>query len=78
MNDFIEAIKSGNMVECKKAFNAIMESRVKGIREDIRVQLAENIRGEGENDPSQEEEEENDGADEDEPEKKPKDPKDKE
>lgn len=51
MNEYIEAIKSGNLVEARKKFNVIMEERKEALRQELRVQIAEEVRGEGETDP---------------------------
>ncbi|UJP30633.1 prohead core protein [Klebsiella phage Kpn35c1] len=59
MKEFIEAIKSGNLVEAKKTFYSIMEDRTEALRHELRVELAEAVRIEGE------EEKDDEGADKD-------------
>ncbi|UQJ95008.1 prohead core protein [Klebsiella phage CPRSA] len=44
MKEFIEAIKSGNLVEAKKTFYSIMEDRKEALRHELRVELAEAVR----------------------------------
>lgn len=60
MKEFIEAIKSGNLVEVKKQFNTIMENRTESLRKDLRVQIAEEVKIDGE-----ESDEDDDDKDED-------------
>lgn len=60
MNEYIEAVKRGDLVEAKKQFSSIMEERKEVIRQELRVELAESVRGEGEVD---KEPDEKDGAD---------------
>lgn len=48
MKEFIEAIKSGNLVDIKKHFISIMEERQEALRQELRVKLAEEIRVDGE------------------------------
>ena len=48
MKEFIEAIKTGNLVEVKKQFNTIMENRTESLRKDLRVQIAEEVKIDGE------------------------------
>ncbi|UQJ95493.1 prohead core protein [Klebsiella phage CPRSB] len=62
MKEFIEAIKSGNLVEAKKTFYSIMEEdRKEALRHELRVELAEAVRIEGEEDKEKDDE----GADKD-------------
>lgn len=48
MKEFIEAIKTGNLVDIKKHFISIMEERQEALRQELRVKLAEEIRVDGE------------------------------
>lgn len=48
MKEFIEAIKSGDLVEAKKQFYSIMEDRTEALRQEMRVEIAEAVRIEGE------------------------------
>ena len=77
MKEFIEAIKSGNLVDIKKHFISIMEERQEALKQELRVKLAEEIRVEGETD---DEDEDGDSGDKKEKEKsegdKPEDDKD--
>lgn len=50
MKEFIEAIKSGDLVEAKKQFYSIMEDRTEALRQEMRVEIAEAVRIEGETD----------------------------
>ncbi|QPI17870.1 prohead core protein [Pectobacterium phage POP12] len=50
MKEYIDAVKAGDLVEAKKQFLAIMESKTDAIKQEIRVQLAEDIRIDGEED----------------------------
>lgn len=50
MKEFIEAINSGDLVGVKKHFASIMEDRTESLRQELRVQIAEEIRIEGETD----------------------------
>lgn len=50
MNEYIEAVKRGDLVEAKKQFTSIMEERKEVIRQELRVEIAESVRGEGEED----------------------------
>lgn len=61
MKEFIEAIKSGNLVEAKKTFYSIMEDRKEALRHELCVELAEAVRIEGEEDKEKDDE----GADKD-------------
>lgn len=56
MNEYIEAVKSGDLVEAKKQFSSIMEERKEVIRQELRVEIAESVRGEGEEDKESDEE----------------------
>lgn len=56
MNEYIEAVKSGDLVEAKKQFSSIMEERKEVIRQELRVEIAESVRGEGEVDKESDEE----------------------
>lgn len=50
MKEFIEAVKSGDLVEAKKQFYSIMEDRTEALRQEMRVEIAEAVRIEGETD----------------------------
>ena len=50
MKEFIEAIKRGDLVEAKKQFYSIMEDRTEALRQEMRVEIAEAVRIEGETD----------------------------
>lgn len=50
MKEFIEAIKSGDLVEAKKQFYSIMEDRTEALRQEMCVEIAEAVRIEGETD----------------------------
>jgi len=63
MNEYIEAVKRGDLVEAKKQFTSIMEERKEVIRQELRVELAESVRGEGEEDKEPGEEKDKDGKD---------------
>lgn len=62
MKEFIEAIKSGNLVDIKKHFISIMEERQEALKQELRVKLAEEIRVEGETDDEDEDDEDNDDS----------------
>lgn len=79
MKEFIEAIKSGDLVEAKKQFYSIMEDRTEALRQEMRVELAEAVRIEGETDDDDNDDDEDDkGGDDkgDDKDKKPSDKKD--
>ncbi|ALF01905.1 prohead core protein [Citrobacter phage Margaery] len=79
MKEFIEAIKSGDLVEAKKQFYSIMEDRTEALRQEMRVELAEAVRIEGETDEDDSEDDDDDkGGDDkgDDKDKKPSDKKD--
>lgn len=63
MEKYIEAIKSGNLVEAKKHFGVIMEGRKETLRQELRVQIAEAVRAEGEEDEDGEDKEDKGDAD---------------
>lgn len=50
MKQYIDAITSGNLVEAKKQFGIIMEGRKEVLRQELRVELAEAVRVDGEKD----------------------------
>ncbi|UJB55342.1 prohead core protein [Enterobacter phage vB_EcRAM-01] len=77
MKEFIEAIKSGDLVEAKKQFYSIMEDRTEALRQEMRVQLAEAVRIEGETDDEDEDDDEDDKGGEDKGDDKNKKPSDK-
>lgn len=60
MKEFIEAIKSGDLVEAKKQFYSIMEDRTEALRQEMRVELAEAVRIEGETDEDDSEDDDDD------------------
>ena len=77
--EFIEAIKSGDLVEAKKQFYSIMEDRTEALRQEMRVELAEAVRIEGETDDDDNDDDDDDkGGDDkgDDKDKKPSDKKD--
>lgn len=79
MKEFIEAIKSGDLVEAKKQFYSIMEDRTEALRQEMRVELAEAVRIEGETDEDDSDDDQDDkGGDDkgDDKDKKPSDKKD--
>jgi len=79
MKEFIEAIKSGDLVEAKKQFYSIMEDRTEALRKEMRVELAEAVRIEGETDDDDSDDDDDDkGGDDkgDDKDKKPSDKKD--
>lgn len=61
MKEYIEAIKGGNLVEAKKQFGIVMEGRKEILRQEMRVQIAEAIRAEGEEDNDDDEDKEDKG-----------------
>ncbi|QDH49016.1 prohead core protein [Pantoea phage Phynn] len=63
MKEYIDAVKSGDLVEARKQFASIMEGRKDALRQELRVQLAESVRIEGETDPEDEDEEEHEDKD---------------
>lgn len=77
MKEFIEAIKSGDLVEAKKQFYSIMEDRTEALRQEMRVQLAEAVRIEGETDDDDDSDEDDDDKGDDKGEEKDKKPSDK-
>ncbi|UIW12338.1 MAG: prohead core protein [Enterobacter phage ENC20] len=77
MKEFIEAIKSGDLVEAKKQFYSIMEDRTEALRQEMRVQLAEAVRIEGETDDEDDSDEDDDDKGDDKGEEKDKKPSDK-
>lgn len=50
MKEFIDAIKAGDLVGMKKQFISIMENRQEALRQELRVEIAEAVRCEGETD----------------------------
>ncbi|URP85685.1 prohead core protein [Enterobacter phage EC-W2] len=76
MKEFIEAIKSGDLVEAKKQFYSIMEDRTEALRQEMRVQLAEAVRIEGETDDDDDEDDKGGDDKGDDKDKKPSDKKD--
>lgn len=77
MKEFIEAIKSGDLVEAKKQFYFIMEDRTEALRQEMRVELAEAVRIEGETDDDDNDDDENDNSGDDKGDDKDKKPSDK-
>lgn len=77
MKEFIEAIKSGDLVEAKKQFYSIMEDRTEALRQEMRVELAEAVRIEGETDEDDSEDDEDDKGGDDKGDDKDKKPSDK-
>jgi len=71
MKEFIDAIKDGDLVGMKKQFISIMENRTEALRQELRVQIAEEVRVEGETD--DEDEKDEDDKSEDKKDKKPSD-----
>ncbi|MEG1905254.1 MAG: hypothetical protein RR212_12730 [Bacteroidales bacterium] len=72
MKEFIEAIKSGDLVEAKKQFYSIMEDRTEALRQEMRVEIAEAVRIEGETDEDDGDEDDDDkGGDKGDKDKKP-------
>ena len=43
IKDYIGAVASGNLVEAKKKFGAIMENRCDVIKAELRVEIAEAV-----------------------------------
>lgn len=77
MKEFIEAVKSGNLVEAKKQFYSIMEDRTEALRQEMRVEIAEAVRIEGETDEDDGDDDKDDKGGDDKGDKKDKKPSDK-
>ena len=75
MKEFIEAIKSGDLVEAKKQFYSIMEDRTEALRQEMRVELAEAVRIEGETDDDDNDDDDDDKGGDDKGDEKDKDKK---